>query len=101
MKFDDVIPSVRKHGLYAVDYPFLTMVSRRAVERLDADEKGVNSIHTPGGQQAMTTVSEPGLSALVLGSRKPEALTFKRWITHDVISSVQGHNRPLQGGNEM
>lgn len=30
----------------------------------------------------MTIVSEPGLYALVLGSRKPEAKAFKRWITH-------------------
>ena len=33
----------------------------------------------------MSIVSESGLYALVLSSRKPEAKAFKRWITHEVI----------------
>jgi anti-repressor protein len=36
-------------------------------------------------------VNEPGLYSLVLGSRKPEAKAFKRWITHDVIPAVRQH----------
>lgn len=36
----------------------------------------------------MNIVNEPGLYSLVLGSRKPEAKAFKRWITHDVIPSM-------------
>ena len=34
-------------------------------------------------------MNEPGLYALVLGSRKPEAKAFKRWITHEVIPSIR------------
>lgn len=52
-----------------------------ALSRLDEDEKGVASTYTPGGDQALLIVSEPGLYTLVLGSRKPEAKAFKRWIT--------------------
>lgn len=63
--------------------------SRQAVFRLEADEKGVISTDTPGGAQTMTIVSEPGLYALVLGSRKPEAKAFRRWITHDVIPAIR------------
>lgn len=37
----------------------------------------------------MSIVNEPGLYALVLGSRKPEAKAFKRWITHEVIPSIR------------
>ncbi len=33
----------------------------------------------------MLVVSEPGLYSLVLGSRRPEARQFRRWITHEVI----------------
>ena len=47
--------------------------------RLDDDEKGTTSISTPGGTQELSTVNEPGLYALALGSRKLEAI--KRWIT--------------------
>lgn len=63
--------------------------SRQALTRLDADEKGVISTDTPGGKQDMATVSESGLYSLILGSRKPEARQFKRWITHDVIPSIR------------
>ncbi len=63
--------------------------NRDAVERLDDDEKGVVSTDTPGGVQSVTIINEPGLYALVLGSRKPEAKAFKRWITHEVIPSIR------------
>ena len=36
-----------------------------------------------------TIINEPGLYALVLSSRKPEAKAFKRWITHEVIPSIR------------
>lgn len=61
----------------------------KAVGRLDADEKGTNSIPTPGGHQNLLTVNEYGLYSLVLSSRKPEAKEFKRWITHDVIPQIR------------
>ena len=37
----------------------------------------------------MNGVNEPGLYHLVLCSTKPEAKAFKRWITHDVLSSIR------------
>lgn len=65
--------------------------NRNATARLDDDEKGVCSMDTPGGKQEITIVSEPGLYSLVLGSRKPEAKQFKRWITHEVIPAIRKH----------
>ena len=58
----------------AADVLSTLSLDRKALERLDDDEKGVNSIHTPGGPQDMTVVNESGLFNLVLGSRKPEAI---------------------------
>ena len=63
--------------------------SRMALDRLDADEKGVSSIDTPGGSQKMSVVNESGLYNLVLGSRKPEAKRFKRWVTHEVLPAIR------------
>lgn len=63
--------------------------NRDALNRLDADEKDVALTDTLGGQQQMSIVNEPGLYSLVLGSRKPEAKAFKRWITHEVIPSIR------------
>ena len=73
----------------AADVLSILGLDRKAMERLDEDEKGVNSIHTPGGTQQMTVVNEPGLYSLVLGSRKPEAKTFKRWVTHEVLPQIR------------
>lgn len=56
---------------------------------LDDDEKGVHTMHTPGGDQQVSIVNEPGLYSLVLRSRKPEAKAFKRWITHDVLPALR------------
>ena len=64
--------------------------SRTATARLDADEKGAVLIRTLGGEQKVTIISESGLYALVLSSRKPEAKAFKRWITHEVIRKTGG-----------
>ena len=58
---------------------------------LDADEKGLHSVQTPGGVQEVSVISEPGLYSLILRSRKAEAKTFKRWITHEVIPSIRKH----------
>ncbi|NLU23721.1 MAG: phage antirepressor Ant [Clostridiales bacterium] len=49
----------------------------------------ISSTDTLGGTQHLTVVTESGLYSLVLGSRKPEAKAFKRWITHEVIPTIR------------
>lgn len=61
----------------------------QAGARLDDDEKGLISNDTPGGEQKVSIVSEAGLYSLVLGSRKPEAKAFKRWVTHEVLPKIR------------
>lgn len=75
--------------------------SRDALTRIDEDEKGVVLTDTPGGKQEVTTVNEPGLYSLVLGSRKPEAKAFKRWITHEVIPSIRKNGGYIAGQETM
>ncbi len=71
---------------------------RDAVSRLDDDEKTTVVItdslinqgfsnNAPGTK--ITIINEPGMYSLVLTSRKQEAKTFKRWVTHDVIPSIR------------
>lgn len=64
---------------------------RPSLAALDEDERGVHTIYTPGGNQEMTIISEPGLYSLILRSRKPEATAFKRWVTHEVLPSIRRH----------
>ena len=57
-----------------------------ALARLDDDERSKFNL---GRQGETNVVNEPGLYTLVLGSRKPEAKAFKRWITHEVLPSIR------------
>lgn len=56
-----------------------------AVKRLDKDELTLISIKGHN----VNAVNEPGLYSLVLGSKKPEARAFKRWVTHEVLPAIR------------
>lgn len=60
-----------------------------ALSRLDEDEHTLVSIEGASNGRPVNAVNEPGLYSLVLGSRKPEAKAFKRWITHEVLPSIR------------
>lgn len=62
---------------------------RASVALLDDDEKGVNTIDTPGGKQEISIVSESGLYALIFKSRRPEAKKFRRWVTSEVLPAIR------------
>ena len=65
----------------------------QAVERLDEDERGGCLIPTPGGEQTVRCVSEPGMYKLVLRSDKPGAEPFIRHVTHDILPVVRKTGR--------
>lgn len=60
-----------------------------AMRRLDADERTLVSIEGASNGLPVNVVNEPGLYTLILGSRKPEAKAFRRWITHEVIPAIR------------
>lgn len=74
-----------------------------ALGRLDEDERGLVSIDTPNGRRVeANAVTESGLYALVLGSRKPEAKAFKRWVTGEVLPAIRrtgSYSVPAQRGD--
>ncbi|WP_297739648.1 phage antirepressor [uncultured Tessaracoccus sp.] len=61
----------------------------RVAMRIADDMKGAHLVSTPGGQQEMTIVSEAGMYEVVIRSDKPEAATFRRWITTEVLPSIR------------
>lgn len=69
-----------------------------AVSRLDEDERSKFNL---GRQGEGTIINEAGLYSLILGSRKPEAKAFKRWITHDVIPAIRKTGGYIQGEESM
>lgn len=68
--------------------------SASAMRSLDNDEKGVHSMHTPGGQQDFTIINESGLYTLILRCR--DAVTpgtipyrFRKWVTGEVLPQIR------------
>ena len=68
------------------------------LDRLDDDERSKFNL---GRQGETNIVNEAGLYSLVLGSRKPEAHEFKRWVTHEVLPSIRKHGGYMAGQERM
>jgi prophage antirepressor-like protein len=62
---------------------------RDVAARLADDQKGVGQIDTLGGSQQMTIVNESGMYEVVIRSDKPDAVTFRRWITGTVLPQIR------------
>ena len=73
----------------------------KVAERLDADEKGMNQIHTPGGMQSVTVINESGLYNVILRSDKPEAKPFRKWVTSEVLPSIRKHGGYIAGQEQL
>lgn len=67
--------------------------SRKAIEPLDPDERGVINVYTPGGPQDMNVVNEFGLYSLIFMSRLPKAKEFRRWVTHEDLPAIRKTGR--------
>ncbi len=55
---------------------------------LDDDEKGVEKIYSLGGTQDAIIINESGLYTLIMRSNKPEAKRFRKWVTSEVLPSI-------------
>jgi prophage antirepressor-like protein len=56
--------------------------------KLDEDE--IQNLQIVGfGNRGVNLINESGLYSSVFSSRKPEAKTFKRWVTHEVLPSIR------------
>lgn len=61
-----------------------------AAGSLDLDDlSSTEVIDSLGRTQTARTASEAGLYQLVFQSRKPEAKSFKRWVTHEVLPQIR------------
>ncbi|XUL89739.1 BRO family protein [Streptomyces galilaeus] len=60
----------------------------------DSDDLGTHFMRGPDGKERPAQIiNEPGLYALILRSRRPEAREFKRWVTHEVLPSLRRTGR--------
>lgn len=76
-------------------------VDRTQTRRLEDYQKGLCTVHTPGGPQEMLTVKEAGLYALIFTSRKPIAKRFQRWVFEEVLPSIRKNGYYLSPGQKQ
>lgn len=72
-----------------------------ALRHLEPQEKGLSSIDTPGGAQKTSVISESGLYALIMRSRKPEAQTFRKWVTSVVLPAIRKDGGYVMGEEKV
>lgn len=60
-------------------------------QHLDEDEKINLLLEGTGQKREMIVINESGLYAAILKSRKPEAKSFKKWVTKKVLPSIRQH----------
>ena len=63
--------------------------AKDATRFLDEDERTQVAVETAGGTQKLTAVTESGLYAMVLKSRRPEAKRFRKWVTSEVLPTIR------------
>jgi prophage antirepressor-like protein len=80
----------------ALDYSDTEAMTRK----LDDDEK--QNLQIVGfGPRGVTLISESGLYSAILGSHKPEAKAFKRWVTSVVLPSIRQHGAYATGAEHI
>jgi prophage antirepressor-like protein len=63
---------------------------KKRAKGLRDSEKGICKLYTPGGEQEVLVVNEPGIYRLIFRSNKPEAETFQDWV-FEVIKHLRQH----------
>lgn len=83
---------VAKDIVEALGYSVSTSPAR-ITSHIPAQWKGVNPIHTLGGQQSLLMLSEQGLYFFICRSDKNAALSFQVWLAGEVLPSIRknGH----------
>lgn len=63
--------------------------TRAVRDHVDAEDKGMGDLPTPGGRQNMIIINESGLYSLILSSKLLNAKKFKRWVTSEVLPAIR------------
>ena len=64
--------------------------TRKAVpDHVDNEDKLRTQIRHAGQSREMTVINESGLYSLILSSKLPQAKSFKRWVTSEVLPSIR------------
>jgi len=60
-------------------------------KHVDKDDKLMYQIDTSAQKRNMYVINESGLYSLILSSKLPNAIAFKKWVTKEVLPSIRQH----------
>ena len=64
--------------------------NRKAIlDHVEEDDRLTTEVNTPKGVRSTIVINEIGVYSLVLGSKLPEAKSFKRWICGEVLPTIR------------
>jgi len=63
--------------------------TNRLTQRLDDDESMTDKLS--GMNMKSIVINESGLYSAIIGSQKPEAKKFKKWVTSEVLPALRKH----------
>ncbi|MFC5474635.1 BRO family protein [Paraherbaspirillum soli] len=72
-----------------------------ALTRLTDEQRCLSLTETSGGKRRLAMVSEAGLYALVLRSRKPIAQEFRTWVTSIVLPAIRKDGAYVMGEEKV
>ena len=58
-------------------------------KKLEEVSKGLSDSPLPGNSKNIVFINESGLYSLIMRSEKPEAKTFKKWVTSEVLPKIR------------
>lgn len=80
---------VGKDVAMALGYGEGKSLANAVANHVDAEDKGVTEMMTPGGKQKMVIINESGMYSLIFGSKLPNAKKFKHWVTSVVLPAIR------------
>lgn len=81
---------VAKDVLLALEYAETSLNNIvQKIANVPDEWKGLHPMYTPGGEQDLWCLSEPGLFFFINRSDKPKALPFQKWLAGEVLPAIR------------
>ena len=79
----------------------LCMKAEHALRLVDPEDRTEFFINIGTGRRKYQCVNESGIYEMIFASKKQEAKTFRKWVTHEVLPSIRKNGGYIIGQEEL
>ena len=79
----------------------LCMKAEHALRLVDPEDRTEFFINIGTGRRKYQCVNEYGIYEMIFASKKQEAKTFRKWVTHEVLPSIRKNGGYISGQDEL